>query len=148
MLQLRWLRCESWAYFKRLARHVECCVISCWFWVSNVLQTHVESLSDDSTDSTMRHCLISAKHRSAGRCILCACFRKGGCETSPDQWQCEMWRVHGEAGLLWLKKMYMVLDGQFLLVTGRIVQLGVANAFGDFKHTAQSWYCFMKRKVK
>jgi hypothetical protein len=31
----------------------------------------VESLSDDSTDSAMRHCLISVKHRSAGRCVLC-----------------------------------------------------------------------------
>jgi hypothetical protein len=44
-------------------------------------------------------------------------------------------------------KMHMDLEGQFLLVTGRIIQLGVANAFGDFKHTAHSSYCFMKRKV-
>jgi len=29
-------------------------------------------------------------------------------------------------------KMYMDLEGQFLLVTGRIIQLGVENAFGDF----------------
>jgi len=45
-------------------------------------------------------------------------------------------------------KTYMDLKGQFLLVTGRIIQLGVANAFGDFKHTAHSSYCFIIRKVK
>jgi len=46
------------------------------------------------------------------------------------------------------RKMYMDLEGQFLLVTGRIIQLGGANAFGDFKHTAHSSYCFVIRKVK
>ena len=45
-------------------------------------------------------------------------------------------------------KMYVVLEGQFLLVTGRIIHLGVASAFGDFNRTAHSSYCLMKRKVK
>jgi hypothetical protein len=38
-------------------------------------------------------------------------------------------------------EMYVDLEGRFLLVTGRIIQLGVANAFGDFEHTAHSSDC-------
>jgi hypothetical protein len=40
--------------------------------------------------------------------------------------------------------MYKDLEGQFLLVTRKIIQLGVVNAFRDFKHTAHSLYQFIK----
>jgi hypothetical protein len=48
-----------------------------------------------------------------------------------------VWALVGES------KMYMDLEGRFLLVPGRIIQLRVANAFGDFKNTAHRSYCFI-----